>query len=60
MTMMDIFMRLAQGRLEPEEWEIWWGQHAEGVKKAVSPGDLLRLKLTPGYQVNYWTSSSTR
>ena len=45
MTMMDVFMLLAQGRLEPEERKSWWGQHAEGVKKAVSPGDLLRLKL---------------
>ena len=54
MTMMDVFMRLAQGRLEPEEWESWWGQHAEEVKKAVSPGDFLRIKLTPGYRVDYW------
>ena len=54
MTMMDVFMRLAQGRLEPEEWESWWGQHAEEVKKAVSPGDFLRIKLTPGYQTDYW------
>ena len=54
MTMMDVFMRLAQGRLEPEEWESWWGQHAEEVKKAVSPGDFLRIELTPGYRVDYW------
>ena len=34
--MHQIFMQVAQGTLEPADWETWWHSHTDALKKQLS------------------------
>lgn len=41
----DMFIRLAACQLEPPEWKDWWNQHVDEIKRLISPGDFMRIKV---------------
>lgn len=52
--MHQIFMQIAQGTLEPADWEIWWHSHTDALKKQLSPGDILRIMPAAWQPTYHW------
>jgi len=48
----EMFIRLANCQLEPPEWINWWNQYADEIKRLISPGDFMRIKIGPNPQPN--------
>lgn len=51
--MNDMFHRLVNGEIEVKPWEQWWNAHIKELTKALSPGDLIRVKPPAGRPCDY-------
>lgn len=53
--MNNMFIRLAECKLDVSTWEQWWNTHLNELKASLSPGDMLRIKLPVNKSINYYT-----
>ena len=41
--MKQIFLRVAAGEVEPEEWEAWWNSNKTKLEESLNQGDRGRM-----------------
>ncbi len=57
--MKQIFLRVAAGKMEPEEWEVWWNSNRLKLEESLNRGD--RGRMMPAlWNANYYWMAKTQ
>ena len=57
--MKQIFLRVAAGEVEPEEWEAWWNSNKTKLEESLNRGD--RGRMMPAlWDANYYWMAKTQ
>ena len=56
--MKQIFLRVAEGEVEPKEWEAWWNSHSLKLEEALNRGDRGRMMPALWDASYYWMAKT--
>ena len=56
--MKQIFLRVAAGEVEPDEWETWWNSNKARLEEALNRGDRGRMMPASWYASYYWMAKT--